>query len=108
MSAQNETIIRPRFHHVNLKTTRLQEMIDWYGEVVGIEVTHRSPGGAFVTNDEANHRIALASPPGLSDDPEKRAHTGIHHTAFEYGSVDDLLSTYGRLKATGIEPHISM
>ena len=108
MSEQNETIIRPKFHHVNLKTTQLQEMIDWYGEVVGIEVTHQSAGGAFVTNDEANHRIALASPPGLKDDPEKLAHTGIHHTAFEYDSVDDLLATYERLKAKGIEPHMAM
>jgi hypothetical protein len=24
-------MIKPTFHHVNLKTTRLQEMIDWYG-----------------------------------------------------------------------------
>ena len=108
MSEQNETIIRPKFHHVNLKTTQPQEMIDWYGEVVGIEVTHQSAGGAFVTNDEANHRIALASPPGLKDDPEKLAHTGIHHTAFEYDSVDDLLATYERLKAKGIEPHMAM
>jgi catechol 2,3-dioxygenase len=29
--------IRPKFHHVNLKTTRLQEMIDWYATVVGEE-----------------------------------------------------------------------
>ena len=108
MSEQSETIIRPKFHHVNLKTTQLQEMIDWYGEVVGIEVTHQSAGGAFVTNDEANHRIALASPPGLKDDPEKLTHTGIHHTAFEYDSVDDLLATYERLKAKGIEPHMAM
>ena len=108
MSEQNETIIRPKFHHVNLKTTQLQEMIDWYGEVVGIEVTQQSAGGAFVTNDEANHRIALASPPGLKDDPEKLTHTGIHHTAFEYDSVDDLLATYERLKAKGIEPHMAM
>jgi hypothetical protein len=24
-------VIHPAFHHVNLKTTRLQEMIDFYG-----------------------------------------------------------------------------
>ena len=28
-------VIQPKFHHLNLKTTRLQEMIDWYRTLVG-------------------------------------------------------------------------
>jgi hypothetical protein len=36
------TPIRPAFHHVNLKTTRLQELIDWYATVVGTDVRGRS------------------------------------------------------------------
>jgi catechol 2,3-dioxygenase len=31
------TVIHPMFHHFNLKTTRMQEMIDWYCRVVGFE-----------------------------------------------------------------------
>lgn len=108
MSERNEVVIRPALHHVNLKTTRLQEMIDWYGEVVGSQVTFQFPGGAWLTNDEANHRIALLHSPKLTDDPEKLAHAGIHHTAFEYDSVDDLLATYERLRAKDIEPHMSL
>lgn len=108
MSEHNEAVIRPRLHHVNLKTTRPQELIDWYAEVVGSEVTFQFPGGAWLTNDGANHRIALLHSPYLSDDPEKLAHAGMHHFAFEYGSVDDLLSTYERLKAKGIEPHMAL
>lgn len=38
----------PVLHHINLKTTRLQEMIDWYGVVVGTEVTHQFEGGAWL------------------------------------------------------------
>jgi hypothetical protein len=34
---------KPAFHHVNLKTTRLQEMIDWYGTVAGRFAPERSP-----------------------------------------------------------------
>ena len=30
-----DPVIPPKFHHVNLKTTRLQEMIDFYRELVG-------------------------------------------------------------------------
>jgi hypothetical protein len=52
-------VIRPTFHHFNLKTTRLQEMVDWYALVVGSEATFQDANGAWLTNDEANHRIAL-------------------------------------------------
>lgn len=99
---------RPKLHHVNLKTTRLQEMIDWYGKVIGTEVLHQFEGGAWLTNDEANQRIAMLSMPSLSDDPEKLVHAGMHHTAFEYDSIDGLLDAYTRLKAEGIEPHAGL
>lgn len=95
----------PTLHHVNLKTIRLQEMIDWYALVVGIEATHQFEGGAWLSNDAANHRLALLTLPGMEDDPDKLRHTGIHHTAYEYPSMDDLLNTYTRLKGHGIVPH---
>ena len=38
MSDNQETILHPKLHHINLKTTRLQEMVEWYGKVVGAEV----------------------------------------------------------------------
>lgn len=97
--------VNPTLHHVNLKTTRLQEMIDWYTLVVGIEVTHQFEGGAWLTNDAANHRLALLSMPGLADDPDKLRHSGLHHTAYEYPSMSDLLDTHVRLKEHGIVPH---
>jgi catechol-2,3-dioxygenase len=95
----------PVLHHVNLKTRRLQEMIDWYGLVVGLRPVHQFPGGAWLSNDAANHRLALLSSPGLQDDPDKLTRTGIHHTAFEYASLDELIDTYERLAPSGIAPH---
>jgi hypothetical protein len=79
-------IIRPALHHVALKTTRLQEMIDWYSVVLGTDVVHDDSVNAWITNDAANHRIALFALPGQSDDPQKSTHNGIHHTAFEFES----------------------
>src|SRR3982074_346300 len=84
-----QPVITPVVHHVNLKTVRLQELIDWYGTVVGMTVNHQFAGGAWLTNDAATHRLALLPVPGLSDDPDKIRHTGLHHTAFEYASMDD-------------------
>jgi 2-polyprenyl-6-methoxyphenol hydroxylase-like FAD-dependent oxidoreductase/catechol 2,3-dioxygenase-like lactoylglutathione lyase family enzyme len=97
-------ITHPKFHHANLKTTRLQEMIDWYGTVTGVEVLFQNDLGAWMSNDAANHRIALTAFPNFVEDPEKDNHTGLHHTAFEFDKFEDLNDTYLRLKAAGIVP----
>jgi catechol-2,3-dioxygenase len=94
----------PVLHHINLKTTRLQEMIDWYGTVVGAEVNFQDDVGAWISNDRANHRIALLAFPTFSDDSEKDTHTGLHHSAFEYASFEELNASYLRLREAGIEP----
>jgi catechol-2,3-dioxygenase len=101
-------VIRPKFHHVNLKTTRLQEMIDWYSTVVGADVIHQYDLGAWLTNDDANHRVALLAFPNFADDTDKENHTGMHHSAFEYDSFDDLNDSYLRLRDAGIEPAICL
>lgn len=43
MPDETEQLIKPTMHHVNLKTTRLQEMIDWYGLVVGAKPNFQFP-----------------------------------------------------------------
>jgi len=97
-------VIHPKLHHLNLKTTRLDEMIEWYGTVLGTEILFRDDAGAWLSNDEANHRVALLSFPNFSDDPEKDTRTGLHHSAFEYDSFEDLNASYLRLREAGIEP----
>ena len=79
-------------------------MIDWYSALVGAEVLFGYDLGAWLSNDQANHRIALLAFPGFADDPEKETRIGLHHTAFEYASFDDLNASYLRLKAQGIVP----
>lgn len=105
---QAPPVIRPYLHHVNLKTTRREEMIAWYGAVVGTQLTYAGSGGAWLTNDAANHRLALVTGETMrteiTDDPQKREHSGLYHTAWEYATLDDLLATYVRLKALGILP----
>ena len=104
--ASKSTAVRPStLHHINLKTTRLQEMIDWYTTVLGMKSNHQFEGGAWLTNDDANHRLALLTSPLLQEDPDKLMRAGMHHSAYEYASIDDLLDTYTRLKGQGIVPH---
>ena len=97
-------VIRPKLHHVNFKTNQLEAMIDWYAALLGTEVLFQNDLGAWISNDEANHRIALTAFPNLVDDPEKDTRTGLHHTAFEYGSFEDLNASYVRLREAGIVP----
>ena len=105
---EKSTHAKPILHHVNLKTIRMQEMIDWYATTVGLTSVFQFPGGAWLTNDAANHRLALLTSSKMSDDSSKIVHTGIHHLAFEYATIDDLLSAYTRLKELGITPHMSL
>jgi catechol 2,3-dioxygenase len=102
---ENKTAGGPILHHLNLKTIHLQAMIDWYATALGMRLMFQFPGGAWLTNDGANHRLALLTSPQMSDDPDKLIHTGLHHSAFEYATVDELLATYARLKSLGIVPH---
>ena len=97
-------IIKPAFHHVTIKTSRLQEMVDWYRLVLGVEVNFQDAYNAWTTNDEANHRVAFLSVPGLQDDPDKTKHNGMHHSAFEYNSFAELMQSYERLKQAGVLP----
>jgi catechol-2,3-dioxygenase len=108
MSAATKDEVRPSLHHVNIKTSRLDEMIKWYGLVVGTQEQFRFETGAWTTNDGANHRIAFLAVPGLSDDADKVRHNGMHHCAFEYGSFAELMSTYDRLRQSGVEPAFSL
>jgi catechol 2,3-dioxygenase len=94
----------PTLHHVDLKTTRQDEMVAWYGEVVGAEVLCDCGAIAFLSNDLANHRIELTAVPGIVRDPDRVVHDGLHHAAWEFGSFDELNCTYLRLRDNGILP----
>lgn len=104
MTAAKQNVINPSLHHVTMKTSRLDEMVDWYGIVIGARVQFRNDTAAWTTNDAANHRIAFLAVPGLSDDADKIRHNGMHHCAFEYDSFADLMSSFNRLRQAGIEP----
>ncbi len=109
-ASASRKIVRPTLHHFGLTTANLEAMLDWYGEVLGMTSNHqtskplgtRGPSGvrvAWVSNDEANHRIAIVELRGLVDDSQRIHHRRLQHVAFEYLSVDGLLATYVRLRA---------
>ncbi len=101
-------INRPKFHHTTFATLKLDEMVTFYEKVAGLEPVYYSETGAWLTNDEANHRIALLALPGLKP-PQDKGHTvGLHHTAFEYADFDQWLDNYVRLRDEEITPFLNL
>ena len=98
-------MIKPKLHHVTIKTSHLDEMITWYGLVIGAEVQFRDQVAAWTTNDAANHRFAFLAVPGLSDDAQKVDHNGMHHCAFEYQSFEDLMASFDRFARPASSQH---
>ena len=104
--ATGRPIIAPKLHHTTFTTLRLEEMVAWYQNAVGLYPAFQNNEAAWLTNDEANHRIAFLSPPGLKHPEDKGHSTGIHHTAFEYGTFDQWMDNYIRLRDQGILPFL--
>jgi catechol-2,3-dioxygenase len=111
-----EIIVHPKLQHYGLVTANMDAMVDWYRNVLGMTINHRSAVStgarngapfsafAFVGNDEVHHRVVFFEAVGVAPDPDKRQHSGLQHVAFEYETFDDLLGSYTRLKSLGILP----
>ncbi|MDN5919456.1 MAG: VOC family protein [Pseudonocardia sp.] len=101
-------VIAPKLHHSTFLTLKLDEMVAWYEKVAGLTPVHYSEGAAWLTNDEANHRVAFVAHPAIKKAVDKPTSAGLHHTAFEYGDFDQWLDNYLRLKDEGIVPFMSL
>lgn len=97
------TIISPaRLAHVVLRSSQFDALVGWYTTVLGAKVAFSNGALAFLTYDEEHHRIAVLNIPGLQRQPDGMA--GMHHMAFTYASLSDLVATYERLDKAGIRP----
>jgi len=100
-----------KFAHVVYNTHRYQEMLDWYTLVFDATVQYGNDGISFLTYDEEHHRFAFINLGPLPDDaPEPRMGrgAGVHHVAYTWDSLDDLVQLYKRLSDAGITPQIPM
>lgn len=93
----------PKLVHIVLMTKQLPELRAWYSTVLGAHVVYENPGLCFLTFDEEHHRLALISPPAPLDERTPLT-TGMHHSAYTFGSLSELMEKYTALKRVGIEP----
>ncbi|KIW95792.1 uncharacterized protein Z519_02856 [Cladophialophora bantiana CBS 173.52] len=88
--------------HVLLRTTKLDEMIDFYVQFLGGWVAFRGKSMAFIAYDEEHHRIALGAMPNTT--PKDHLSSGLEHIAFTYNNLDDLVLAYEQRKKLGMHP----
>ena len=96
-------LIKPaKFAHFVLRCSDKNASVDWYSAVLGMEVVHGNDMIAFLTYDDEHHRLALVQAP--PDRQKDEGAPGLDHVAYTLNSLEDLLSTYKRLKALDILP----
>jgi catechol-2,3-dioxygenase len=91
------------FAHFVLRSSNMAAMADWYATVLAMHVVHRNDFICFLTYDDEHHRLAIVNIAGLHAPGDKA--WGLAHVAYTFRDVGELLSTYRRLKKTGIEPY---
>jgi catechol-2,3-dioxygenase len=102
MSFASDPIAPSKLAHFVLRTRRYEVMIAWYRTVLGARPVFESPFVTFLTWDAEHHRIAIANAPHFKDRPDDAV--GLDHIAVTLPTAVDLLRTYERLRALGIEP----
>lgn len=95
-------VVPDRLAHIVLRTAAKRPLMDWYRTVLGALIVFENDFIGFLTYDSEHHRVAVIEMPDLAASTVPSA--GLHHVAFTYGSLRDLLDTYRRLKAAGIAP----
>ena len=91
-----------RLAHVVMRTSQIDALVNWYRTVLCAEIVFSDGSLAFLAYDDEHHRIAVIQVPGLL--PQPAGMCGVHHIAFTYASLQDLVNNYERLQAAGITP----
>jgi len=101
------TRIHPvKLAHIVLRASDLSRSRDWYMRVLEARPAFENDTVCFLMYDDEHHRIGLIARSDLSGSSDDRP--GLEHVAFTYASLGELLATYRRLAAHGIEPYWSI
>lgn len=101
-TAADERIVPFKMAHLVFRCADRKAMVDWYRALFEAELVFEDEVLTFITYDDEHHRLAFFNMPDLPPKPDGTA--GVHHIAYSYRTIGDLLSTYLRLKPLGILP----
>ncbi len=102
MSTGSTKMVPDRMAHIVFKTTDKAKLMGWYGTVLSARVVFQNGFIGFLTYDDEHHRIAFIENPNLEPCNDKSV--GLHHVAFTYDTLKDLVANFERLRAVGISP----
>jgi len=88
--------------HFVVRTSKYEQVRDWYKTVLRAKPAFENEILSFLSYDDEHHRVAILNVPNLAPAPSNVA--GVHHVAFTYGSLMDLMENYERLKSIGVVP----
>jgi catechol-2,3-dioxygenase len=95
----------PKFAHIVFQTGQPREMIDWYCTVLDAHVVYEDEGLCFITFDDEHHRVAFLKAP-VPLDRKTPATASMHHAAYTFANIDDLLDRYVELRDKDIRPAV--
>jgi catechol 2,3-dioxygenase len=82
--------------HVHLKVRDLDRALEFYQQVLGLEVTERHGSYAFLSFGERHHDVALQELGADADGPGRGV--GLYHAAFEVPDAETLAAVHERLQ----------
>jgi catechol 2,3-dioxygenase len=92
-----------RIGHVHLKVANLERAVEFYGGILGLEITQRlGDGAAFLSAGGYHHHIALNTWESLGGPPPDPGTTGLYHTAILYPNRAALAVALKRVLSAGI------
>lgn len=96
---------KPKFAHIVFQTSQPEEMIGWYCAVLDAHVVYEDDGLGFITFDDEHHRVAFIKAP-VALERKTPATASMHHAAYTFASIDDLLDRYVELRDKDIRPAV--
>jgi catechol 2,3-dioxygenase len=91
-----------RIGHVHLKVADLDRALAFYSGVLGLELTQRIQGAAFISAGGYHHHIGLNTWESHGGSPPPMGTTGLYHLAILYPTRAKLADALRRLIAANI------
>lgn len=88
--------------HIVLKVRDAQQSKDFYMRVLGLKLAHEDleRGAVFLSFGSQHHDLALFEP-ATGETPEA-GQPGLHHSAWQLGSFEELQAAYRELRELGV------
>ena len=91
-----------RIGHVHLKVADIDRALGFYSGILGLHVTQRWPGAAFMAAGDYHHHIAVNTWESAGGSPPPPGATGLFHTAILYPTRAKLADALRRMMDAGI------